>query len=107
MSKRGRNVYRDRRWKAARREALKRDDYQCQAVELDNGEKCGRRGILEVDHIVPISKGGNPFNLDNLQTLCRRCHFQKTALENSTDHNLTRARQEWDNHMNTTFGATP
>ncbi len=39
--------------------------------------KCGRRtGDLEIDHIVPIAKGGKT-TYDNLQTLCHRCNMQK------------------------------
>lgn len=35
-----------------------------------------------VDHIVPIEFGGAPFNIDNLQSLCHRCHAIKTAADN-------------------------
>lgn len=35
----------------------------------------------EVDHIVPISKGGNPRARANLQTLCKSCHSKKTRQE--------------------------
>jgi len=38
---------------------------------------------LEVDHIVPVSEGGHPFDPANLQTLCEECHKDKTARENS------------------------
>lgn len=38
---------------------------------------CGRSGNLEIDHIVPISKGGKS-TLDNLQTLCHRCNTEKS-----------------------------
>ncbi|MBR2352886.1 MAG: HNH endonuclease, partial [Clostridia bacterium] len=36
-----------------------------------------RDGVkLEVDHIIPVSKGGKS-TLDNLQTLCERCNRGK------------------------------
>ncbi|MFC6770310.1 HNH endonuclease [Halorubrum pallidum] len=38
---------------------------------------------LEVDHITPIADGGHPFDPGNLQTLCTKCHTEKTAVENS------------------------
>lgn len=46
-----------------------RDHYRCR--------KCGRStDDLEVDHIIPISKGGKS-TYDNLQTLCHRCNYDK------------------------------
>lgn len=46
-----------------------RDGYRCR--------KCGRKtNDLEIDHIIPISKGGKT-TYDNLQTLCHRCNKQK------------------------------
>lgn len=54
---------------------LKRDNYRCQI--------CGRTaqdGItLEVDHIVPVSKGGKTVE-PNLQTLCRDCNRGKSNI---------------------------
>ena len=49
----------------------KRDGYRC--------KRCGRRDNgtnLEIDHIIPISKGGKS-DYYNLQTLCRRCNKEK------------------------------
>lgn len=47
---------------------------------------CQEKGRLseavEVDHIVPLSDGGAPYDYDNLQSLCHRCHVIKTAEEN-------------------------
>ena len=48
-----------------------RDGYRCR--------KCGvsqRYARLEIDHIIPIAKGGRS-TYNNLQTLCHRCNLQK------------------------------
>jgi 5-methylcytosine-specific restriction protein A len=29
---------------------------------------------VDVDHIVPLAKGGEPYDLGNLQSLCKTCH---------------------------------
>jgi hypothetical protein len=49
------------------------------AVMIRDGARCRRCGSarnLEIDHIVPVSKGGTSEEL-NLQTLCRRCNRRK------------------------------
>ncbi len=65
------------KWKRVRRAAIERDGYRCRA--------CGKAaGRFEVDHIVPLEAGGAggaAYDMDNLQTLCRPCHFAKTALD--------------------------
>jgi len=33
---------------------------------------------LDVDHVVLLSRGGDPYDLENLQALCRGCHIAKT-----------------------------
>lgn len=38
---------------------------------------CGARPSEEVDHIIPVSKGGTDES-DNLQGACKRCHEEKT-----------------------------
>ena len=48
-----------------------RDGYRCKC--------CGRKGTredLEIDHIVPVAKGGKS-EWNNLQTLCPRCNKEK------------------------------
>lgn len=32
-----------------------------------------------VDHITPIKQGGHKTDIDNLQSLCEKCHAQKSA----------------------------
>lgn len=48
-----------------------RDGYRC--------VKCGSTANLEVDHIMPISKGGKT-TFNNLQTLCKRCNANKSDI---------------------------
>ena len=59
-----------RRWVRLRLQVLNRDGWRCVL--------CGRAGKLECDHITPMRRGGAPWALDNLQTLCRACHVNKT-----------------------------
>ena len=39
-------------------------------------KRCGSHRNLEIDHIVPVSKGGKSV-YSNLQTLCHRCNVEK------------------------------
>ena len=41
---------------------------------------CGKRLAEEIDHILPLSRGGTN-ERKNLQCLCGPCHGQKTAFE--------------------------
>lgn len=59
---------------AVRMAILRRDGFRCQL--------CGVMGTdpgvaLEVDHIIPVPKGGKT-EFGNLQTLCRRCNLGKS-----------------------------
>jgi 5-methylcytosine-specific restriction protein A len=46
---------------------------------------CEARGLVtvvaEVDHIIPIDRGGARLNPANLQPLCRSCHRSKTLAD--------------------------
>lgn len=35
--------------------------------------------LWEADHIVPVAEGGGTCGLDNLRTLCKRCHGRETG----------------------------
>lgn len=52
------------------RKLAERDGFKC-AI-------CNTTKELEIDHIIPFSKGGND-DLSNLQLLCRTCNAQKGA----------------------------
>ena len=62
------------RWRRLRRHILARDGWECQA--------CGKLlGRAEVDHVLPVVKGGAVWDPLNLQVLCSGCHVAKTRLD--------------------------
>jgi len=75
---------------AMRFTVLRRDRYRCRA--------CGRSPAndpkveLHVDHIRPVSRGGNPGRgLRNLQTLCRDCNLGKSNRTGTRDSSTPKA----------------
>jgi ferredoxin len=57
-------------WFVIRRQVLEHDHYTCQGCGISEKE-CYRS--LDVHHIIPYNKGGLD-TLDNLMTLCPKCH---------------------------------
>jgi len=56
-------------WRCVRRFVGRRDG-QC--------VRCGKKGgEYHIDHIIPVDHGGHPFDPENLQRLCPKCHHQK------------------------------
>ena len=73
--------YGGKRWHRLRMQTFGRDDYVCQScgqVCTLNATDAGQRP--HCDHIRPKVRGGADV-LDNLQTLCGRCHGGKTRKE--------------------------
>ena len=60
------------RWLAARLAALIRDGKRCRECSAPADE---------IDHVVPMFKGGDPYDIDNLVSLCTICHLMKTKAE--------------------------
>lgn len=58
-----------KKWYSIMHTVFKRDNYTCSYCGVQGGK-------LEVDHIIPFSKGGTD-NLNNLTTSCRHCNRQK------------------------------
>ena len=58
-------------WGDLRTKVILRDNCACQ--------ECGETAYewLEVHHIIPINKGGDELNINNLITLCIVCHKKK------------------------------
>lgn len=61
--------------KTYREKIKKRDNYTCQMCKASVEEQSLL--LLEVDHIIPISKGGKSVD-ENLQTLCWKCNRTKS-----------------------------
>ena len=58
-----------------------------------------RRSLWDADHIVPVAEGGGECDLDNIRTLCLRCHRTSTV-ELRTRLKQTRlARLEGENRQ--------
>ena len=86
-----RTLYGSGQWRTLRRLILRRDSYRCQ--------KCGKAGRLEVDHVIPVHKGGEFWEAQNLQALCRSCHFRKSAVETTrrARAKMHKHKQAWRN----------
>lgn len=69
-------IYNSKQWKQVRVQALVRDGYRC--------VKCSSKDNLVVDHIVELVDNGSPYELNNLQTMCKKCHAIKTEQEKVT-----------------------
>lgn len=67
---RNKEIYNSKRWKMLRKRRLFLDPL-CGCGEI----------ATDVDHIQPIEDGGEPFDLENTQSLCASCHGSKTAAE--------------------------
>ena len=84
------------KWAVVREAALARDGYAC--------VRCGAPA-QEVDHRVPISQGGDFYDLDGLDSLCRACHKAKSLAERPVNESYQRwldevpGRREWQEFM--------
>ena len=69
-------LYSNTKWRKFRASILEQQGGQCVA--------CGGTypdHLLHIDHITPIAKGGNVWDTNNLQVLCKACHGRKTIGE--------------------------
>lgn len=64
---------------AIRRAVIQRDQSRCQWHHPVSGRVCGSRHRIEIDHILPVAKGGN-HSFENLRCLCRGHNLFAAAL---------------------------
>ena len=72
--------YCSREWYATRKRVLIRDAWQCQECS----RVCSDKREAHVDHITPKAQGGTDA-MENLRTLCVRCHGRKTRQEQNAN----------------------
>ena len=66
---------------------------------MDGGVPSAKEGgDFECDHVIPMHHAGAKYDMSNLQTLCRSCHFDKTELERKVDQESPEAK-EWREYM--------
>lgn len=65
-----RHIYNSKRWAIVRRHILFSQPL-CECGDI----------ATDVDHMVPLDDGGDPYNPTNLQALCHPCHSRKTSRE--------------------------
>ena len=77
--------YKTKMWDWIVGDIFERDDYTCQncgykiSIFIDCfGETKKIVEELECDHIIPVALGGAPLDKKNMQTLCKKCHREKT-----------------------------
>jgi 5-methylcytosine-specific restriction endonuclease McrA len=66
-------------WRRVRKLALDRDGHRC--------GRCAATVNLSVHHITPMRESGAPFDLANLETLCKSCHGR--------EHGGTQTAEPW------------
>ena len=77
-------------WSQFRNQVLRRDHSIC--------KRCGGKPYHddqppEVHHIVPVSKGGAEFDMDNCETLCWTCHHRRVHSTGGLHPRHTRQRR--------------
>lgn len=58
----------------SRRNLLLRDDHECQYCGV-----LGSASELTIDHVVPVSRGGDPSTWENQVVACKRCNWRKAS----------------------------
>lgn len=65
-------IYQTKQWRILSKYIIARDPI-CKI--------CNRAASREADHKTPMARGGDPWDENNLQGVCKPCHSRKTATE--------------------------
>ena len=76
------SFYNSKRWRSLRNYFIQKNPI-CAQCKRDGNIKSSQC----VDHIVPITMGGSPIDIKNLQSLCNSCHNSKSGKEAAEKRN--------------------
>jgi 5-methylcytosine-specific restriction endonuclease McrA len=90
-----RSFYATKAWQDSRSARLELDEFRCTykegprrcSVRLGDRDQHGDLIPVDVHHITALSDGGDPYDLENLRTLCRPHHGKVPARR--------RSRRQW------------
>lgn len=85
------SIYDTLLWQTVRARALARDGNRCTVSQLLGGH-CAA-GPLHAHHIIPVSEGGEPFDLHNVGTTCSAHHPMWEALRRTLVKRMLRASE--------------
>jgi 5-methylcytosine-specific restriction endonuclease McrA len=92
------SFYKTKAWKRCRASYIAGQGGICESC----GDEPENPRDLHVDHVKPLSLGGEPFDEDNLQCLCRSCHSRKSMNDGSSRFQPGHNRREGGQKHNST-----
>ena len=74
------SLFDDKLWQKVRKRAIASKDPVCAlcGVAIDMEAPAKSPMSCEVDHIVPVSRGGAPYDIENVQLTHMKCNRQKS-----------------------------
>jgi 5-methylcytosine-specific restriction endonuclease McrA len=73
------------KWSEGTARLSERAGHRCEYCGLDFFASVVNYKSIQVDHIVPVSKGGDPDSIDNKALACRTCNFDLKSRWNPKD----------------------
>lgn len=82
------------KWEEARKRALATYEHKCAICgqDLDKNAPPFTKFSIEIDHIIPKSRGGSPYALENLRIACSPCNRKKN---NRLDAEMNKSPKEY------------
>ena len=66
--------------------------------------QCGCSSNIQLDHIIAIANGGSPDDENNIQQLCKGCHYLKSRAEQNQGYvKYNKISSSFNNHVKTIF----